>query len=73
MSVMEQLVQELVDSRSLFTSKSPQRIDELQKEIQRLQREPSGWHLGLELLKSSNSQVRFYGALTLTVKIRTDW
>ena len=67
---MKQLIEELVDPTSHPT---PQRIGVLQKEIQRLQREPTGWQLGLALLKESSSQCRFYGALTLTIKLRTDW
>lgn len=67
---MEQLIEELVNPTSRPT---PQRIEEVQREIQRLQRDPAGWHLGLALLKKSSSHFRFYGALTLTFKIRTDW
>lgn len=67
---MEQLIEELVDPTS---HRTPKRIEEVQKEIQGLQRETTGWHLGLALLKNSSSQLRFYGALTLTIKIRTDW
>jgi len=67
---MEQLIHELLDPTIRST---PKRIDEVQKEIQGLQRGSAGWQLGLELLKDSDSQLRFYGALTLTIKIRTDW
>ena len=67
---MEELIEELVDPGSRPT---PQRVDQVQREIQRLQREPTGWHLGLALLRKNNSSFRFYGALTLIVKIRTDW
>lgn len=67
---MEQLIEELVASTS---RPSPARVLELQKEIQRLQRQPTGWNLGVALLKKSSSQLRFYGALTLNVKIQTDW
>jgi hypothetical protein len=67
---MEQLIAELVDQTS---RSNPTRIEEVQREIQRLQREPIGWQLGITLLNKSNSHLRFYGALTLTVKIRTDW
>lgn len=67
---MEQLIEELVDPASRPNHK---RIEEVQKEIQRLQREPTAWLLGLALLKTNRSHFRFYGALTLIVKIRTDW
>ncbi len=67
---MEQLIGELITPSP---RPSPGRVLEIQKEIQRLQRQPTGWHLGIELLKKSSSQLRFYGALTLTIKIQTDW
>jgi Importin-beta N-terminal domain len=67
---MEQLVEELVAPSS---RPSPARVVEIQKEIQQLQRQPTGWQLGIALLKKSSSQLRFYGALTLTIKIQTDW
>jgi hypothetical protein len=68
-SDMEKLIDELLDPT---TRSTPRRIEEVQKEIQGLQRGTAGWQLGLELLKGSSSQLRFYGALTLTIKIRTD-
>lgn len=52
---------------------SPDSINAIQKQIQRLQREEDGWRLGLELLNHQSSINRFYGALTLTIKINADW
>ncbi len=52
---------------------SPERINEVQTQIQRLQREKSAWQLGLDLLHQDEATVRFYGALTLTIKINADW
>jgi hypothetical protein len=52
---------------------NPQRINDIQKSIQRLQREQSAWQLGLDYLRHDDPVVRFYGALTLTVKINADW
>lgn len=66
---MEQLIEELVTPSP---RPSPARVVEIQKEIQRLQRQPTGWHLGIALLKHAHSNFRFYGALTLTIKIQTD-
>lgn len=51
----------------------PQRINEIQKSIQRLQRERTAWQLGIEFLQHDEAVVRFYGALTLTIKINADW
>ena len=52
---------------------SPERINEIQRRIQLLQRDKSAWQLGLDLLNHGDATVRFYGALTLTIKINADW
>lgn len=67
---LEQLIRELNDPRNQGV---PDRIYELQKQIQQLQRTPSAWQAGLDLLDHAESQMRFYGALTLTIKVNTDW
>ena len=70
METMEQLIGELYDP---LNQSSPERINEVQKQIQLLQREKSAWQLGLDLLNHGEATVRFYGALTLTIKINADW
>ena len=67
---MEQLIYKLYEPAN---QSSPECINEIQKQIQRLQREKSAWQLGLDLLQHEDSTVRFYGALTLTIKINADW
>lgn len=37
------------------------------------QRSPQGWHFADKLLESKHANARFFGALTFTVKINTDW
>ena len=69
-SDMEQLIRELTDT---LTRPSPARIDHLQREIQFLQRQDSAWLVAISLLRNGDSNLRFYGALTLTVKINTSW
>ena len=69
-SAMEHLIVQLY---SPANQSSPDRINEVQTQIQRLQRERSAWQLGLELLHHGEATVRFYGALTLTIKINADW
>ena len=49
------------------------RVQELQRHIQQLQRESSAWSDGLAFLRHDNPIIKFYGALTLTVKINADW
>jgi hypothetical protein len=67
---MEELIGELHNPAH---PSSPERIYEIQKQIQLLQREKSAWQLGLDLLHHADATVRFYGALTLTIKINADW
>ncbi|KAJ9612597.1 member of the karyopherin-beta [Cladophialophora chaetospira] len=67
---MEHLIVQLYDPAN---QSSPDRINEVQAQIQRLQRERSAWQLGLDLLHHREATVRFYGALTLTIKINADW
>jgi hypothetical protein len=67
---MEQLIKQL---NSQSNRPSPDEIREIERRIQNLQREFSGWRLGVDLLGNEDPLVRFYGALTLTIKINADW
>ncbi|KAK5208484.1 member of the karyopherin-beta [Exophiala xenobiotica] len=67
---MEQLIRELNDP---VNQAAPERINEIQRQIQRLQRDKSAWQGGLDLLQHGEAIIRFYGALTLTIKINADW
>lgn len=67
---MEELIKEL---NSPVNQSSSERIQELQRRIQQLQRQKSGWDQGFDLLRSDDQAFRFYGALTLTIKINADW
>ncbi|KAK5051885.1 hypothetical protein LTR84_002688 [Exophiala bonariae] len=67
---MEQLIAELYHPSN---QSSPERVNALQRQIQQIQRQKSAWQLGLDLLSHDEAVVRFYGALTLTIKINADW
>jgi hypothetical protein len=67
---MEQLIKQLNNQSD---RPSPDEIREIERRIQNLQREFSGWRLGVDLLGNEDPLVRFYGALTLTIKINADW
>ena len=41
--------------------------------LTRYQRSPQGWQFADQLLESQDEKVRFFGALTFTIKINTDW
>ncbi len=68
--MMEQLIRELNVPANQGV---PNRINEIQKQIQHLQRQKAAWQLGVDFLHHNDSLIRFYGALTLTVKINADW
>jgi hypothetical protein len=67
---MEQLIKRL---HNTSPPPSPSEIQEIEGKIQSLQRESTGWSVGLDLLTHEQPIARFYGALTLTVKINADW
>ena len=67
---MEQLIKQLNNQSN---RPSPDEIREIERRVQNLQREFSGWRLGVDLLSNEDPLVRFYGALTLTIKINADW
>ena len=67
---MEQLIRDLNDpSNQAF----PERIKHIQAQLQQLQRARSAWDTGLAFLQHDDAIIRFYGALTLTIKINVDW
>lgn len=67
---MEHLIKDLNDP---VNQASSGRIQAIQRQIQQLQREKSAWQTGLDFLQHEDAIIRFYGALTLTVKINADW
>lgn len=52
---------------------SPKKIGRIQETLQRLQKSPEGWQMADALLGCNDDKVRFFGALTFTVKINQDW
>ncbi|KAI9837466.1 MAG: hypothetical protein M1819_007114 [Sarea resinae] len=64
-------VEQLV--KQLYSPGSPALIGRIQETLQRLQRSPEGWQLADTLLGSADINVRFFGALTFTVKLNSDW
>jgi hypothetical protein len=63
-------VEELV--RSLYQPGQGKKIAETEATLRVLQRSPQGWDLADALLGSKDEQVRFFGALTFTVKLNAD-
>ncbi|WBW70909.1 karyopherin/importin beta family nuclear import signal receptor Kap111 [Schizosaccharomyces osmophilus] len=51
----------------------PASITVVEKDLQRIQKSESGWAIGLSMLQSSDVYQQFFGALTLQMKINTQW
>lgn len=67
---MEQLIRDL---NSPHNQGRPDAINTIQRQIQRLQREPAAWQTGLNLLDSQEQLLQFYGALTIGLKVNAYW
>ena len=63
---IEQLVQRF------YRPGQPQEIKRIEEHLQTLQFSEQGWQLADALLQSEDRNVRFFGALTFTVKIKRD-
>jgi len=48
-------------------------VANIQEQLQQLQKSKDGWQMADQLLASSDVNVRYFGALTFTVKINSDW
>ncbi|KAF2858181.1 ARM repeat-containing protein [Piedraia hortae CBS 480.64] len=66
MADVESLVQRL------YQPGDPQLISRIDEQLKQIQLSPEGWQVGDALLGSSDSHVRFYAALTFTVKLNKD-
>jgi hypothetical protein len=58
--------------KSLYDPGNARKISQNEATLRVLQRSPQGWEIADALLKSNDEQVRFFGALTLTVKLNAD-
>jgi len=59
--------------QKLYLPGSPREISNIQNILQKLQRSQEGWQFADALLQSLDDKVRFFGALTFTIKINHDW
>lgn len=65
-----QEIEQLV--KTLYDPGHAKKIPETEATLRVLQRSPQGWEIGDALLNSTDENVRFFGALTLTVKLNAD-
>ncbi|KAH0426882.1 hypothetical protein CcaCcLH18_10058 [Colletotrichum camelliae] len=57
---------------ALYEPAPPDTIARIQEILHRLQRSPSGWWIARDLLSHCDDKVKFFGALTLIVKLNTE-
>jgi hypothetical protein len=71
---MPQSFEELEQLVQRFYQPGPsQDITKIQSQLQKWQRSEAGWEVAERLLGSLDPNVRFFGALTITVKLNLDW
>ena len=56
----------------LYKPGHPSVISDINNELQKLQLSPDGWQMADALMASGDVNVRFFGALTFTVKLNND-
>lgn len=66
MDEVERLVQRL------YQPGNPRVITQINDQLQRLQHSSEGWQIADALLNSQDANVRFFAALTFTVKLNND-
>lgn len=58
--------------KSMYEPGQVKKISETEATLRVLQRSPQGWEIADALLNSEDEQVRFFGALTFTIKLNAD-
>ncbi|KAJ2989104.1 hypothetical protein NUW58_g3638 [Xylaria curta] len=56
----------------LYKPNPPETIAHIQETLQRLQKSPQGWQLAQSLLARPGDNIKFFGALTIIVKLNTE-
>ena len=59
--------------KALYIPSNQELVPNIQSKLQLLQKSSDGWQLADALLNSDDDKVRFFGALTFTVKLNSDW
>ncbi|CAI6333294.1 unnamed protein product [Periconia digitata] len=58
--------------KTMYDPGNAKKITETEATLRVLQRSPQGWEIGDALLNSTDENVRFFGAITLTIKLNAD-
>jgi hypothetical protein len=57
---------------TLYNPNPPELVSHAQTVLHRIQRSPQGWKVAQDLLARPDDKVKFFGALTLIVKLNTE-
>ena len=58
--------------RQLYCPTDASLVLGVERQLQSLQKSQQGWQLADALMHSKDEQIKFFGALTFTIKINTD-
>ncbi|PVI02736.1 ARM repeat-containing protein [Periconia macrospinosa] len=58
--------------KTMYDPGNAKKIAETEATLRVLQRSPQGWEIGDALLNNADENIRFFGAITLTVKLNAD-
>lgn len=61
--------------KSLYdpNGRTPAELKSIQERLQEIQKLPQGWQIADGLVNANDTDLRFFGALTFTVKINQSW
>ncbi|KAF2756159.1 ARM repeat-containing protein [Pseudovirgaria hyperparasitica] len=59
--------------KQLYQPGSAKQVSRIQAKLHQWQRSDAGWDVAERLLSNDDANVRFFGALTLTIKLNVDW
>jgi hypothetical protein len=57
---------------SLYQATDPETVAHIQEVLHRIQKSDDGWRLARDLLARPDEKVKFFGALTIIVKLNTE-
>lgn len=57
---------------ALYEPSPPEVISQVQDALHRVQKSPSGWLIARDLLSHGDDKVKFFGALTIIIKLNTE-
>jgi hypothetical protein len=57
---------------ALYEPAAPEVVSQIQATLHRIQKLPQGWRIARDLLSRPDEKVKFFGILTIIVKVNTE-